>query len=145
VRIERLGRSLPYSRELIFEIAADVERYPQFLRWWISARVVRREADRLEVEQVLGAGPVQLNFVSTAHLQRPERIDVTSTDPMFRKFGLCFLISDLGPSSSTLRITADLELHSRLKQLVVDATLSASVDDILAAFEARAHALHRAH
>ncbi len=145
MRVERFGRPLPYSRERIFDIAADVERYPQFLRWWISARVLRREAQVLHVEQVLGTGPVHLSFASTAVLQRPERLEVSSADPMFRKFNLCFLLSDRGPDACSLRITAELELRSRLQQLVFGATLSASVDEILAAFEARAHELYGAH
>jgi coenzyme Q-binding protein COQ10 len=145
LRIERLGRALPYSREQIFDIAADVERYPQFLRWWVSARVLRREAQVLHVEQVLGAGPAQLRFTSTALLQRPERLDVSSPDPMFRKFNLCFLVSDQGPKACSLRITAELELRSRLQQLVVGATLSSSVEEILAAFEVRARELYGAH
>ncbi len=145
MRIERLGRPLPYSREQIFDIAADVERYPQFLRWWVSAQIVRREAQVLHVEQVLGTGPAQLKFASTALLQRPERLDVSSTDPMFRRFNLCFLVAARGPQQCGLQITAELELRSRLQQLVVGATLSASVDEILSSFEARAHALYAPH
>ena len=145
MRIERYGRSLPYSREQIFDIAADVERYPQFLRWWISARVLRREADVLQVEQTLGAGPLQLKFTSKAVVQRPERLEVSSSDPLFRKFVLCFLVTARGPNACALRITAELELRSRLQQLVVGATLSASLTEILAAFEARLMRLYGAH
>jgi coenzyme Q-binding protein COQ10 len=142
MRIERPGRSLPYSREQIFDLAADIERYPQFLRWWISARVVSREDHVMQIEQVLGVGPVQLGFASTAVLRRPERLDVSSSDPMFRKFNLCFLVPARGPDACSLSITAELELRSLIQQLAVNATLGASIDEILSAFETRAHALY---
>lgn len=42
---EEAERCLPYSPEQLFDLVADVERYPEFLRWWISARVWRRRVD----------------------------------------------------------------------------------------------------
>jgi coenzyme Q-binding protein COQ10 len=145
MRIERHGRRLPYSSEQIFDLAADIERYPQFLRWWISAHIVRREPQLLTVEQVLGVGPVQMRFTSQALLQRPDCLEVRSSDSMFEKFHMRFLVSPQGPDGCSLSIAAELELRSVIQQLVVGAALSTSVDEILSAFEARAHALYRAH
>ncbi|MBT6961195.1 MAG: type II toxin-antitoxin system RatA family toxin, partial [Rhodospirillaceae bacterium] len=31
-------RTLPYTQEQVFELVADVERYPQFLPWCIACR-----------------------------------------------------------------------------------------------------------
>jgi ribosome-associated toxin RatA of RatAB toxin-antitoxin module len=56
-----------------------------------------------------------------------------------------FLVSPQGPDGCSLSIAAELELRSVIQQLVVGAALSTSVDEILSAFEARAHALYRAH
>jgi hypothetical protein len=56
--IERFGRTLPFSCQQAFDIAADIERYPEFLRWWISARIQKRESNICYVEQVLGLGPI---------------------------------------------------------------------------------------
>ena len=100
MRIERHGRRLPYSSEQIFDLAADIERYPQFLRWWISAHIVRREPQLLTVEQVLGVGPVQMRFTSQALLQRPDCLEVRSSDSMFEKFHMRFLVSPQGPMAA---------------------------------------------
>ena len=32
-------RRLPYSDEQLFDLVADVERYPEFLPWCLAARV----------------------------------------------------------------------------------------------------------
>jgi hypothetical protein len=82
--IERVGSGLPFSCEQIFDFAADVERYPDFLPWWASAKVVNREATRLKADQVLGVGPVHIRFESEAVLPRPERMLVTSRRPAVR-------------------------------------------------------------
>jgi coenzyme Q-binding protein COQ10 len=140
--IEKVGRVLPFSREQVFDIAADIERYPDFLRWWITAQIRKRESNICYVDQVLGLGPVRVQFSSTAVLRRPERIDVTSSDPPFRRFSLSWLV-EAGPSAGCrVSIVADLELRSRFLQQVVDRVLPATVVDIISAFEARARGLY---
>jgi len=73
MKIDTVSRLPPFSCEQLFDLAADVERYPQFLTAWKSVRIVKREANVLDVEQILGVGPVRLSFGSKTVLQRPER------------------------------------------------------------------------
>jgi coenzyme Q-binding protein COQ10 len=139
MHIERVSQMLPFSCENIFDLAADVERYPEFLPWWISARVLEQDAGHLRVEQELGLGPARLRFRSDATLERPRRIDVGSTDAMFREFALAFTVAAEGGAACTLRIDARLQLRAFLMQLVVDRVLATAVDEMLKAFERRAH------
>ena len=142
--IEKVGRLLPFTREQAFDLAADIERYPDFLRGWMTARILKRESNVCYVDQVLGIGLIRVQFSSKALLRRPERIDVTSSDPPFRRFSLSWLI-EAGPSAGCrVSIVADLELRSRILQQVVERVLPATVVDMMAAFEARAHDLYTA-
>ena len=75
-----------FQPEPLFDLAADVERYPEFLKWWVAAKILRRNANTYFAEQILGLGPIQFNFVSKTILYRPERIVVTADDPSFRRF-----------------------------------------------------------
>jgi coenzyme Q-binding protein COQ10 len=139
--IERFGRTLPFSCQQAFDIAADIERYPEFLRWWISARIQKRESNICYVEQVLGLGPIRLPFASTAVLHRPERIDITSTDLLFRHFSLSWLVATLPSAGCRISIATEVELQSGFLQHVVNQFLPGAVDDIISAFEARAHSI----
>jgi coenzyme Q-binding protein COQ10 len=140
--IEKVGQLLPFTREQVFDLAADIERYPDFLRGWITARIQKRESDTFYVDQVVGFGPVRVQFSSKAVLRRPERIDVTSSDAPFRRFGLSWLV-EAGPSAGcSVSLVADLELRSRFLQQVVDRVLPTAVADIIAAFDARARDLY---
>jgi coenzyme Q-binding protein COQ10 len=138
----RASGTLPYSCEQMFDLAADIERYPEFLAGWISARIRSREGNTCHVDQVVGFGPVRLQFGSTAVLQPSRRIDVSSTDPRFRKYSLSWLIEEAPRRGCQVSVTVDLELKSGLLQLVVNRLLPAAVDDIVAAFRARAHAIY---
>jgi coenzyme Q-binding protein COQ10 len=137
--IEKVGGTLPFGCEQVFDLAADIERYPEFMKWWISARIQKRESNICYVEQVLGLGPIRLQFASTAVLYRPERIDVTSTDLPFRHFSLSWLVATLPSAGCRISIAAELELRSGFLQHVVNQFLPGAVDDIISAFEVRAH------
>jgi coenzyme Q-binding protein COQ10 len=145
MKIDRVSRLLPFSCEQVFDLAADIERYPEFLPGWISARILKRDANILYVEQVLGVGPVRVQFGSKAVLRRPERIDVTSSEPPFRHYSLTWVIAPGPGVSCSLSVMADLELHSRFLQHVVNRVLPASIEDVIAAFEARANGLYVRH
>lgn len=145
MKIDRVSRLLPFTCEQLFDLAADVERYPEFLSGWISARIVSREGNVLHVEQILGIGPVRLEFCSRTVLNRPERIEVTSSELPFRHYSLTWLFTP-GPSAScALTVMVELELQSRLLQQVVKQVLPASITDVIAAFESRARSLYGRH
>ncbi len=139
---EEAERCLPYSPEQLFDLVADVERYPEFLRWWISARVWRRRVDTSYTDQMLALGPLHVRFGSKTVLYRPERIDVTSDESPFRRFRLSWLFEPRPGGSCRIRLAAEIELRSHLLQLVVEQVLPAAIRDIVAAFETRAGQLY---
>ena len=135
-----VDRLLPYRAEQLFDIAADIERYPQFLRWWIASKVHEHRGDYCRVENTVVLGPMRLHFWSEAHLQRPQRIEVTSQDEPFRRFTLSW---NFEPRSSGCRVElcAQLELRSRLMQELIEPTLNRIASEVIGAFEARASEL----
>ncbi len=139
---EKTGRVLPFTPVQVFDVVADIERYPDFLPWWISVSVTERGLGNCDVEQVLGRGPVRAQFSSRAVLMRPERLDITSSDPLFRQFTLCIRVEPSLPAGSSLSISARVELRSFVLQQILRRVLATSIDDILAAFEARARSLY---
>ena len=143
MRSQSVERRLPYSAESLFDLAADVERYPDFLRWWISARIRKREAEVYYTDQILGLGPVRVSFGSKTVLRRPERIDVTSDEPPFTRFRLSWTFEPLpGDSGCRVRLTAELDFSSHLFQRLVDHVLPATIEEIIVSFERRARQLN---
>jgi len=139
---QKVERILPHCRpEPLFDLAADVERYPEFLRWWVAARIRKREANSYYAEQIIGFGPLRVRFGSTAVLHRPERIDVTTDEPPFRRFSLSWIFEPQPSDGCRVSFVTELELRSRVLQRLVDQVLPATVADIVAAFEARARGL----
>ena len=131
-------RMLPYPRAALFDLAADVEQYPQYLTGWISARIYERQTDVWYAEQVLGFGPVRLRFRSRAEMHRPERIEVTSDDPQFRRFGLLWRFEAAGDNDCRVMLGIELDLRSMLVQRGLERLAPSAAAEVLHAFEQRA-------
>jgi len=138
----QVDRLLPYRCEQLFELAADVERYPEYLRWWHAARINRREANVYYADQTLGLGPIRARFGSKAVLHRPERIDVTSDQAPFRHFQLSWIFAPEPGAGCRVTVMADIELRSPLLQRAFDLVLPGSIADMIASFEERARELY---
>ncbi|HSR71849.1 MAG TPA: type II toxin-antitoxin system RatA family toxin [Kiloniellales bacterium] len=134
-------RTLPYPREALFDLAADVERYPEFLPGWTAARIRRREGDLYHTDQVIAFGPFRAQFGSETRLERPERIAVRSNDRMFRTFRLDWRFEPQPDGTCRVTVSVDIALRSRLAQELFGRTVRRMADTILSAFETRAHRL----
>ena len=139
---ERVERLLPYTAEQLFDLAADAERYPEFLPWWISARIRDRTANEYYTDQVLGLGPIRVKFRSRTILQRPARIDVRSDDFPFRRFRLSWTFEPRPGSACKATVSAEFELRLGALQRLYDRVFPNTIGDIMAAFERRAARLY---
>lgn len=142
MRRQCIERELPYSPEQLFDIAADVERYSEFLGGWIAARVRERHAHGYCTEQILGVGPVRIQFVSRTELDRPSRIDVYSDDAAFRRLRISWLFEARPDASCRVSLCVDLQLRSRLLQAILEQVTPDRSAEMMAAFEARARQLY---
>jgi len=125
-------------QERLFELIADVEKYPDFLPMWIDARIYRRRGDTYFTEQEIGLGPVRQRFRTKTVLASPARIEVTSADDgLFREF---FIRWDLASAGQNCRvdITLSWEVRSYLMQKAIDLLLPETARSMVRAFERRA-------
>ena len=87
----REKRFLPYTPEQIFDLVADVERYPEFLPWCVGARIRKREDDVITADLMIGFKMIRERYTargrstSTTAMTAPSGIWRTtggSTRPM---------------------------------------------------------------
>src|ERR1044071_5176537 len=72
---------LPYTPEQMFDLVADVSRYPEFLPWCMGARIREQTADMILADLMIGFKMVREKFTSRVWLDRAgQRIDVRSEE-----------------------------------------------------------------
>ena len=142
-------RVLPYTPRQLFDLVADIERYPEFLPWCIAARVTRREGNTVYADLVVGFRMMREKFTSKVILAPPTadnasgRIDVTYLDGPFRYLNNHWIFD---PAQGGCRIDfyIDFAFHSAFLQRVMGAVFNEAVRRMVGAFETRAQRIYGA-
>jgi coenzyme Q-binding protein COQ10 len=137
-------RVLPYTREQLFDLVADVERYPEFLPWCLGARIREPHQDVIVADLLIGFRMVRERFTSKVTLSRPDRIDVAYTDGPFRYLNNHWIFEPVGDGSCRIDFFVDFEFRSRMLQKLIGVLFNEAVRRMVAAFEGRARQLYGA-
>jgi len=135
-------RRLPYSAEQLFDLVADVRRYPEFLPWCVGVRIRERTDKLLVADLLIGFKMVRERFSSRVVLDRPRRIDVTYSEGPFRYLNNHWIFIPEPDGGCTIDFFVDFEFRSRLLQRVIEVLFNEAVRRMVSAFEARARALY---
>lgn len=137
-----IERVLPYRPEALFDIAADVEAYPDYLPGWRAATIRLRDGNVLTTDQTIGFGPVTQRFTTLAILERPHELAVTAVDGPFEAFRMVWRFRQLPDNWCRVALDARIELRTRLAGRVFERSFGLAAATVLVAFEERARRLH---
>lgn len=128
---------LPYAPERIFDLVADIERYPEFLKEYRAVRIRSRAGDTLHVEQVVRFAIVELTLGAVAELRRPESIIVRSDHGLLGNLEIRWRFA---PSGTGTRVDFQVALSppSGLAAGLADYLLTKSAPRTFRAFAERA-------
>lgn len=143
-------RVLPHSSEQLFNLVADIERYPEFLPWCLAVRVRRQEALEpdmtkmlLVADMVIGFKIFRERFTSHVTCQKSDRIDVAYREGPFRYLNNHWVFKPLGPALCEIDFFVDFEFRSIILQKAIGIVFNEAVQKMVNAFEARANNLYR--
>ena len=131
-----------YAPQQLFEIVADVERYPDFLPWIIAARVTRRENLTIRTNLTMGLKLFNKQFTTIALLDRPHRIEVNSYDPMFDCFDQIWTFEPVTTGGTRIEYRVHLQFKSHILQTLVGASFAERGRIMVKAFIRRAERLY---
>ena len=139
-------RALPYSAQQMYDLVADVARYPDFIPWTIATRVrsVEDQGDvnLMHADMVVGFKMFRERFLSrvTLHKDAP-KIDTEYVDGPFKHLisNWEFVNTDTG---CDVKFHVDFEFKNRLLQGAAGLFFMDAMQRIVRAFEDRAAALY---
>jgi coenzyme Q-binding protein COQ10 len=135
-------KHLPYTREQLFDLVADIERYPEFLPWCVGARVRERNGNEILGDLLIGYKMVRERFTSRVVLHRPNRIDVSYSEGPFKYLTNHWLFIPQEDGGCVIDFYVDFEFRSKMLQKIIGMFFNEAVRRMVSAFEARAHQLY---
>ena len=139
-------RHLPYTARQMFDLVADVARYPEFLPWCAAARIRSRtpgaEAELMEADLVVSFKVFRERFGSRVRLANDgDRIDTEFLDGPFRYLQSHWTFEE-APGGCEVRFFVDFEFRNRMLQGVIGVVFHEAMQRIVRAFEVRAEELY---
>ena len=138
---------LPYSAQQMYELAADVAAYPQFLPWISAARI--RSHDVLDDHELMMADLVisfkvfRERFGSKVVLQPDiHRIEMDYLDGPFKYLHSHWQFTDHDGGGCDVDFFVDFEFKSFVLQKLIGVVFGEAVRRTMKAFEGRAKELY---
>ncbi|GAA4776488.1 type II toxin-antitoxin system RatA family toxin [Stakelama sediminis] len=135
-------RHLPYSCEQMFDLVADVGRYPEFLPW-ISAMRVRSDSDtQMVADMIVGFKGLRETFTSKVNKQRPEHIHVEYLDGPLKYLHNDWKFRPADGGGCLVDFCVDFSFKNRMFEMLAGQVFDRALRKMIGAFETRANALY---
>lgn len=137
------SRWLPYTPEQIFDLVADVPRYPEFLPWCISTRVTERPSDTVMLaEMEIGFKLIRERYTSRITLNRPRELVVESLDGLFKELHTDWRFVGAPQGGVNVEFEIRFAFRSILLQTMIGAVFNEAARMMVRSFEKRAKYLY---
>jgi coenzyme Q-binding protein COQ10 len=143
-------RPLPYTARQMYDLVADVARYPEFLPWTAAARIRSRTdlgdgRERMEADLVISFKVFRERFGSRVVLDPAAmRIETEYLDGPFKFMRSTWDFRDRPAGGCEVEFLVDFEMRNALLQKVVGVVFHEAMMRIVRAFETRAAQLYGA-
>lgn len=135
-------RRLPYGAEQMFDLVADVDRYPEFLPWIIATRVRSDSETEMLADMLIGFSAIREKFTSRVEKCRPEEIRVHYVDGPLRDLDNIWHFRSLGPGECEIDFRVEFTFRNALFEKMAGQYLDRAFRKMVAAFETRAERLY---
>jgi coenzyme Q-binding protein COQ10 len=132
---------VPYRPDQLFDLVANVGKYPQFLPWCVGARVRSRSECELIADLTIGFGPFRETFTSRVTLERPRRVIVRYENGPFRYLNNAW---DFAPHAQGCEVDffVEFEFRSKILQAAIGVVFNEAVRRMVGAFRKRAREVY---
>ncbi len=137
-------RVLPYTPAQMFDMVADVGRYPEFLPWVMAMRVRSDAAHESVADMIVGFKGLRETFSSRVIKQRPDRVAVEYLDGPMRYLSNEWQFSAVGAGECRVDFMVDFAFRSTMFERLAGQLFDRALRKMIGAFEQRAAALYGA-
>jgi coenzyme Q-binding protein COQ10 len=132
---------LPYKPEQLYDLVANIEKYPEFLPWCAAVRVLSKSETEILADLSVGYKFFRETFRSRVHLTPKTRIDVEYISGPFHYLNNHWVFKEGHDQGTDIDFFIDFEFRSRLFQSATQVVFESAFDQMLTSFEKRAKQL----
>ena len=140
----------PYSARQLFDMVADVERYPDFIPWCRAARILERHESYFLAELIISFNHLREQYTSKVHLHPPASefgtaaIEVELVKGPFRHLQNNWRFEPIESGGTRVEFFIDFEFRGALLNKLIGGFFMKAVEKMVSAFSSRAIDLYGA-
>ena len=135
-------RSLPHSAEQMYDLVADVKRYPEFLPWVSAIRVRQDGETEMLADMVVGFKALRETFSSRVMKVPKSSIVVDYLDGPMKHLHNSWKFEDVASGGSTVDFTVDFAFRNRVFEALAGQFFDSALRKMTSAFIERADDLY---
>ena len=138
----RETRELPFSAEQMFDLVADVDKYPEFLPWVVATRVRHDDETTMTADMLVGFKALREKFTSKVEKDRPNTIRVHYVDGPLRDLDNLWTFKPTADGGCAIDFAVDFAFKSKMFEALAGQYIDRAFRKMVAAFKARAEELY---
>ena len=134
-------RIFPYDAKQMFDLVADVGKYPEFLPWCIGSQLYNVKQDDFYADLIIGFKVFRERF--TSHVKLSDgKIEIDYIKGPLEYLHNLWEIKDLEEGGSALHFEVDFEFRNKIFQKMIGGLFTEAVHRMVESFETRAIELY---
>ncbi|RMF96795.1 MAG: type II toxin-antitoxin system RatA family toxin [Gammaproteobacteria bacterium] len=133
---------VPATPAQMFELVADVERYPEFLPFCTAAELLARDPQSLTGRITVSQGPLQASFTTRNELEPPRRMTLALVDGPFSELQGEWEFEPLGENGCRAQLQLRFGFANRAQDLLLGKVFEQTCNRLVDAFVRRAAEIH---
>jgi len=135
-------RRLAWSAEEMFDLVADVKRYPEFLPWVVATRIKSDSETEMVADMMVGFSALREKFTSRVIKERPRRIAVEYLDGPLKRLANNWQFTPDEGGGCVIDFNVDFTFRSAIFEALAGQYLDRAFRKMVNAFETRAEKLY---
>ncbi|WP_373475167.1 type II toxin-antitoxin system RatA family toxin [Sphingorhabdus sp.] len=137
-------RVLPHSAAQMYDLVADVGRYPEFLPWVSAVRIRKNDESEMLADMIVGFKSLRETFSSRVIKDANYSIVVDYLDGPMKHLQNNWRFEDLPDGGSTVDFTVDFSFRNRVFEAIAGQFFDSALRKMTSAFIERADVLYGA-
>ena len=126
----------------MFDLVADIEKYPEFLPWCLDCKIIKRTDNEMVANMVIGYKLFREWFGTRVTLDRPNSIRVEYVNGPLRHLSNRWTFKSTPNGGCVVDFYVDFEFKNPIFQKLMGAFFNEIVNRMVGAFDARAQKLY---
>jgi ribosome-associated toxin RatA of RatAB toxin-antitoxin module len=125
---------LAHPLEKVFDVAIDIQKYPDILPYIHAVEILSRETGRIEAKITLGVKHVNFSYVCEVSHEQNALVTVRSVSPVFKLFTARCAFERAGENQTMIVYEMDARFHNKILDAAARALLPRQSKVTLRAF-----------